>query len=84
MFTGMIGYTYMVGASAVWIAFGLVLGDFLASLFVHRRFRAQAGACGSVSYTGLLATWHGREYRVLRGVAAVVTLVFLLTYAARS
>ena len=81
MFTGMLGYTYVAGLSAVWVAAGLVLGDFLASLFVHRRFREQAGRSCVVSYTSLLVSWLGPEARVLRVVAALIALVFLLTYA---
>lgn len=81
MFTGMLGYTYIAGLSAVWIALGFVLGDFIASLFVHQRFRRQAGLREAVSYTGLLSSWTGNDARVLRAVASLITLVFLLAYA---
>ncbi len=37
MFIGVIGYTYVTGLASVWLMLGWIAGDFLASLFVHRR-----------------------------------------------
>ncbi|MFO7495109.1 MAG: hypothetical protein R6X05_05685, partial [Desulfobacterales bacterium] len=39
MFIGVIGFTYVTGLAAMWLMVGWILGDFLASLFIHRRLR---------------------------------------------
>lgn len=82
MFIGLVGYAYVVGLPAIWIGIGLVLGDFLSSLVVHRRFREAAGATGEASYAAVLARWQGGEQRVVRMLAALITLIFLIAYAA--
>ena len=81
MFIGMVGYTYLVGLSAVWLGLGLVLGDFLSSLVIHKRFTQAARTTGEVSYAGVLSTWRGTDYRVLRRLIGLITVVFLLAYA---
>lgn len=82
MFTGMIGFTFAMGASAIWLSLGFFFGDMLASFLIHRRFRREAGVIGAVSYSTVIAWWTGREYHLVRILGAVVTLVFLTTYAA--
>lgn len=81
MFIGVIGYTYAVGLSASLLMIGWIIGDFLASLWVHQRLRAQAFNHGETSYVGALASWAGFPGRGFRIVAAVIGLIFLLSYA---
>src|SRR5690606_19679735 len=40
MFIGVIGYTYATGLPAIWLMIGWISGDFLTSLYVHRKLRA--------------------------------------------
>lgn len=82
MFMGMIGYTYMVGLASIWLMIGWIAGDFLASLFVHKRLRVVTEQGKVLSFAGALSCWHGTDYRVLRVVAGIITVVFLGTYAA--
>jgi len=82
MFIGQMGFTYAVGLASVWLMIGWILGDFLISLVVHRQLRQAAARHQEVTFAGVLARWSGGEYRVLRKVAALVTLVFLGAYAA--
>jgi SSS family transporter len=82
MFIGVIGYTYAAGLSASLLMIGWILGDFLASLWVHQRLRAQALQQGETSYIGALAAWAGFSGRRFRVVAALIALIFLLSYAA--
>lgn len=82
MFIGVIGYTYAVGLSASLLMIGWILGDLLASLWVHQRLRAQALRQGESSYIGALAAWAGFSGRRFRVIAALIALVFLLSYAA--
>ena len=81
MFIGMVGYAYAVGLASIWIGVGLVIGDFLASLRVHKRFRQVAETTGKVSYAGVLSAWHDTDYTLLRRLIGLFSLVFLLAYA---
>jgi SSS family solute:Na+ symporter/sodium/proline symporter len=82
MFIGVIGYTYLHGLSSVWLMLGWILGDFLASLFIHRPLRAAAARTQEASYASVLSRWDGaREMRVWKRVAALLSVVFLGAYA---
>ncbi|MGB4248449.1 MAG: sodium/proline symporter [Pseudohongiellaceae bacterium] len=82
MFIGAIGYTYATGLASIWLMLGWIAGDYMASLFVHRRLREAAAASREASYAGILSNWgFGRRYGTLRRFAAVITLIFLLAYA---
>ena len=39
MFAGLIGYTYLAGLSSMWLMIGWIFGDFIASLFIHKKIR---------------------------------------------
>ena len=80
MFIGVIGYTYTTGLAAAWVMVAWILGDFLASLFVHRRLRAAAERSQALSYAGVLANWHGEQRWVRRSIA-LISLIFLTAYA---
>ena len=82
MFIGVIGYTYSVGLSAGLLMLGWILGDFLASLWVHKRLRRVALEQGESSYLGALHGWAGFWDNRFRRVAALIALLFLLAYAA--
>lgn len=81
MFIGVIGYTYTVGLSACWVMAGWIMGDLMASFVVHRRLRDMTAATNEVSYIGVLSHWGGKRLGYQR-LAAVVSLVLLLAYAA--
>jgi len=82
MFVGMIGFTYTFGLPSIWLMVGWILGDFTMSLFVHKRLRETTHPDKTESFGGALATWHGVNYRILRPLAGIVTVLFLGTYAA--
>ncbi len=82
MFVGMIGYTYMVGLSSVWLMVGWIVGDFIASLFIHKKLRIITQEQGVLSFAGVLSQWHGNNYKLLRLIGGIITIVFLGTYAA--
>lgn len=82
MFTGMIGFTYLTGLSSVWLMVGWLLGDFAGSLFIHKQLRIATERTGQVSFSGVLSHWNGTDYRKLRGVCGLISLVFLGAYAA--
>ncbi len=82
MFIGMIGFTYSTGISSIWMAIGWVVGDFVASLLIHRPVREMTEHHGVHTYGGLLSHWHDTNYTALRFIVGIFTLLFLGTYAA--
>jgi sodium/proline symporter len=82
MFIGMIGYTYSVGISSIWMMLGWIIGDFIASLLVHRPVREMTERHGVHTFGGLLSHWHDTNYTALRFIVGLITLLFLGTYAA--
>ncbi|MEJ2682175.1 MAG: sodium/proline symporter [Gammaproteobacteria bacterium] len=82
MFVGMIGYTYSVGLSSIWLMVGWIFGDFLASTFIHKRLRVATEKEKVLSFAGVLSQWHGTDYRILRVVGGIITFAFLGAYAA--
>lgn len=82
MFIGVIGYTYAVGLAAIWLMVGWIVGDFLASLIVHRRLRIATERTGESSFSAVLARWNGADMPIWRKLAAIITIIFLGSYAA--
>ncbi|WP_444886167.1 sodium/proline symporter [Microbulbifer sp. JMSA008] len=81
MFIGVIGYTYMTGFASVWLMVGWIAGDFIASLYVHKRIRTATDSSGEVSYAGVLSNWYGQNHSALQRIIGIISLLFLLTYA---
>lgn len=82
MFIGVIGFTYQTGLAAIWLMIGWIAGDFVGSLFVHRRLREITEKRREASFVSVIARWHGQNFRIWRGLAALVMIVFLGSYAA--
>ncbi len=82
MFIGVIGYTYAVGLAAVWLMVGWIAGDLLGSLLVHKHLRRSTAQSREITFAGVLSRWTGIEQRLVRILAAVLTIVFLGAYTA--
>jgi SSS family solute:Na+ symporter/sodium/proline symporter len=82
MFIGLIGYTYAVGIQSVWLMVGWIAGDLIASKIAHERMRDEADRVHATGIISLLARWGGTNNRSWQLLAAVVSVVFLCTYAA--
>lgn len=82
MFIGVIGYTYATGLASIWLMIGWIAGDFLASLYVHKRLRKATSVSGEVSYAGVLSNWYGQDHSHLQRLIGIISLIFLMTYAA--
>ena len=82
MFIGQIGFTYVYGLQSVWLMFGLIFGDFISSLFVHKNLRKKSQELKVVSYANLVSKWHGKNYKYVQLFGGVIILIFLSTYAA--
>lgn len=85
MFIGLIGYVYTVGLQSIWLMLGWILGDFIASTFVHRRLQKATLRTGQVSYAGVLSGWNsdsdGKSMVSLQKVIGLLSLLFLMAYA---
>ena len=82
MFIGQIGFTYVYGLQSIWLMFGLIFGDFISSLFVHKNLRKKSQELKVVSFANLISKWHGKNYKYVQLFGGVVILIFLSTYAA--
>jgi SSS family transporter len=82
MFIGVIGYTHAVGLPSIWLMVGWIVGDFLASGLIHRKLRVATARTREETFAGILSRWHGTDYRVLRRVSAILSILFLGAYAA--
>jgi len=82
MFIGAIGYTYASGLESLWVMFAWMAGDFLASCFIHKRMRRISQERKSLSFGALVATWDGGNFKKVRTLGGVVTVLFLGAYAA--
>lgn len=81
MFIGVIGYTYVTGLASIWLMFGWIAGDFLASLFIHSRLRIATSKSNEISYAGVLSNWYGDNNKDLQRTIGAISLIFLLVYA---
>lgn len=81
MFIGVIGYTYVTGLASIWLMIGWIAGDFLSSLYIHKKLRIATERTQEISYAGVLANWHGENFNHLRRIIGLVSLIFLTTYA---
>ncbi|MCS5596707.1 MAG: sodium/proline symporter [Alphaproteobacteria bacterium] len=82
MFIGQIGFTYMYGLHSIWLMIGWVVGDFFTSTFVHKRLREVSEERKVMSFASLISEWHGHNYKKLRVLCGLITVMFLGTYAA--
>lgn len=82
MFVGYIGLVYTTGVSALWLPIGWYTGEVLAMAFAGRQWRARTEEVDAHTYSSLLARWTGQDYKYVRYLVAIVTIVFLSAYAA--
>ncbi|BBP43717.1 sodium:proline symporter [Thiosulfativibrio zosterae] len=82
MFIGMIGMTYTSGLSAIWLALGWILGDFIANFIAVKKIQIIGHQKNIQSYGELLASWQGKNFKKIRVLAGFLTLIFLVVYAA--
>ena len=82
MFIGQIGFTYIYGLQSVWLMFGLIFGDFVSSLFVHKNLREKSEELKVFSFANIISKWHGKNYKYVQLFSGLIILIFLSTYAA--
>lgn len=81
MFIGVIGYTYVNGLSSIWLMLGLIIGDFIGSLFVHAKLREATERTGELSFAGVISRWNGGKNLATQRIIGGITFIFLIAYA---
>ena len=82
MFIGLVGITYTMGISAIWIMVGWIFGDYLMWFWIHRRLREGSEKENARTISSFLAAGLPDAENLVRTTAAVITVLFLGTYAA--
>lgn len=81
LFTGQVGYAYTQGLSAIWLAIGWAIGDYIAWMLVFKRLRQVSAASDSETVPAFLAQKQP-GYRWVAIISALITIFFLGIYAA--
>ena len=81
LFTGQVGYAYTQGLSGIWLAIGWAIGDYLAWMLIFKQLRQVSEASDSETVPAFLAQKQP-GYRWIAVIAALITIIFLGTYAA--
>lgn len=81
MFIGLLGFAYLTGISAMWLMIGGIAGDFMASLFIHRKLRKISGEHESFSFSSTISNWQGQDFSKLKLISGLITIIFLGAYA---
>lgn len=80
---GLPGLAYLSGiCDPAWTAIGLAVGTYLNWLIVAKRIRRYTILTGSITTPEFFSKRFGDEKNVLRGIAAVVIIVFFVPYTA--
>lgn len=82
MFIGQIGLTYRMGLSSLWWLVGWTVGDLIAWVAVYPRLRRWSEERDEISALALLASPSRSGPSLLLRSAAVLTVLYLSTYAA--
>lgn len=81
LFTGQAGYAYSQGLSAIWLAVAWAIGDYLAWLLIFKKLRQVSETTESETVPAFLAQKQP-GYRWIAVISALITIIFLGTYAA--
>ena len=79
---GLTGMGYAVGAQALWVVAGEVLGIALAWLLLSRRLKRLADGAGAITVPDVLAARFEDRNHVLRRLAILIILVMVGAYVA--
>ena len=81
LFTAQVGYAYTSGLSAIWLAIGWAIGDYLSWLLIFKRLRIASEASNSETVPHFLAQSQP-GHRIISSLSALITIAFLGSYAA--
>lgn len=70
MFIGMIGLTYQIGLSSIWLMIGWIVGDLLVSLLTLEKLHKVSRSNRVHSFGALLAQWHNTDHGCVLGACS--------------
>ncbi len=79
---GLTGMGYAVGAQAIWVVVGEVIGIALTWILIARRLKRMADKTGAITVPDLLSARFNDTLHVLRGVSVLIILAMVGTYVA--
>ena len=79
---GLTGMGYAVGAQALWVVAGEVIGISLAWLLISRRLKRASDECDAITVPDVLAARFGDDRHWLRGLSALIIVAMVGTYVA--
>jgi sodium/proline symporter len=79
---GLTGMGYAVGAQALWVVFGEVIGIALSWGLVARRLKRLSDDAGAITLTDVLVARFGDPRHVLRGISVLVIVTMVTAYVA--
>ena len=74
------GVAFTRGASAIWMVAGYTVAELILFLTAAKRLRKDTAAAGDITIPDYLASRFGDRFHLLRGVAVLIIIVFLITY----
>jgi SSS family solute:Na+ symporter len=74
------GVAFIRGASAIWMFLGYTISELILFQTLAHRLRKDTAAAGDITIPDYLASRFGDRRHLLRGTAALIITVFLVTY----
>ena len=81
LFIGQVGFAYKIGISSLWLTIGWAIGDYLAWYFIFKRLRQLSEETASDTVSSFLSQ-NIKGSRFIAIISAIITIVFLGSYAA--
>lgn len=81
LFTGQVGFAYLIGISSAWLTIGWAIGDYIAWWFAFKRLRQLSEEADSETVSDFLGQ-ETKGFRWITVVSALITIAFLGSYAA--
>ncbi|MGK7934852.1 MAG: sodium/proline symporter [Xenococcaceae cyanobacterium] len=81
LFIGQVGFAYKIGISSLWLTIGWAIGDYLAWWFVFKKLRKLSEETTSETVSAFLGQ-NIQGSRLIAIISALITIVFLGSYAA--
>lgn len=81
LFIGQVGFAYKIGISSLWLTIGWAIGDYLAWYFIFKRLRQLSEETASDTVSSFLSQ-NMKGSRFIAIISAIITIVFLGSYAA--
>ena len=82
MFIGLIGYTYSIGVSSMWIMVGWIIGDYFAWRIIYPKLRHESEQSQSLTVPSYLTDTKDKLSPWVMRLSAIIVILFLGVYTA--